>query len=74
MDEKIVWSTNLGASKEETWSRGINSRLPFDVNVMLNLYDKKISVFFFNWKHDQYSPHWSVEIGKFPCITVTFTG
>ena len=41
MDEKIVWSTNLGASKEETWSRGINSRLPFDVNVMLNLYDKK---------------------------------
>ena len=23
-------------SKEETWSRGTNSRLPFDVNVMLN--------------------------------------
>ena len=23
--------------KEETWSRGTNSRLPFDVNVMLNL-------------------------------------
>ena len=22
---------------EETWSRGTNSRLPFDVNVMLNL-------------------------------------
>ena len=24
-------------SKEETWSRGTNSRLPFDVNVVLNL-------------------------------------
>ena len=24
-------------SKGETWSRGTNSRLPFDVNVMLNL-------------------------------------
>ena len=24
-------------SKVETWSRGRNSRLPFDVNVMLNL-------------------------------------
>ena len=24
-------------SKVETWSRGTNSRLPFDVNVMLNL-------------------------------------
>ena len=24
-------------SKDETWSRGTNSRLPFDVNVMLNL-------------------------------------
>ena len=23
--------------KGETWSRGTNSRLPFDVNVMLNL-------------------------------------
>ena len=23
--------------KEETWSRGTNSCLPFDVNVMLNL-------------------------------------
>ena len=23
-------------SKGETWSRGTNSRLPFDVNVMLN--------------------------------------
>ena len=46
MDEKIVWSTNLGASKEETWSRGTNSRLPFDVNVKLNLYDKNKCVFF----------------------------
>ena len=25
-------------SKEETWSRGTNSRLPLDVNVMLNLF------------------------------------
>ena len=24
-------------SKEETWSCGTNSRLPFDVNVVLNL-------------------------------------
>ena len=24
-------------SKEETWSRGTNSRLPFNVNVILNL-------------------------------------
>ena len=28
-------------SKEETWSRGTNSRLPFDVNVILNLSNGK---------------------------------
>ena len=27
-------------SKGETWSRGTNSCLPFDVNVMLNLSNK----------------------------------
>ena len=25
-------------SKEETWSRDTNSRLPYDVNVLLNLF------------------------------------
>ena len=28
-------------SKEETWSRGTNSRLSFDVNVILNLSNGK---------------------------------
>ena len=48
MDKKLLETTNLGEEimnskrqdlvlKEETWSRGTNSRLPFDVNVMLNL-------------------------------------
>ena len=44
MDKKLRATTNLGVermnsttSKEETWSRGTNSRLPFDVNVMFNL-------------------------------------
>ena len=45
--DKLALSLNLGifrtdnkqqtTSNEETWSRGRNSRLPFDVNVMLNL-------------------------------------
>ena len=48
MDKKLLETTNLGeeimnsqqqALKEETWSRGTNSRLPFDVNVMLNLFN-----------------------------------
>ena len=29
--------TNRKRQKWETWSRGTNSRFPFDVNVMLNL-------------------------------------
>ena len=45
MDIKLRETTNLGveimnrktASKEETWSRGTNSLLPFNVNLMLNL-------------------------------------
>ena len=44
MDKKLRETTHLGVeimnSKrqvEESWSRGTNSRLPFDVNVMLNL-------------------------------------
>ena len=48
MDKKLLETTNLGEEimnskqqvlKEETWSRGANSCLPFDVNVMLNLSD-----------------------------------
>ena len=27
----------MNSRREVTWSRGTNSRLPFDVNVMLNL-------------------------------------
>ena len=45
MDKKLRETTNLDVeitkSKqqvEETWSRGKNSRLPFAVNVMLNLF------------------------------------
>ena len=34
---EIKYSRQLTTSKQETWSRGTNSRLPFDVNVMLNL-------------------------------------
>ena len=34
---EIKYSTQLTTTKEETWSRVTNSRLPFDVNVMLNL-------------------------------------
>ena len=44
MDSKKKWTVNdevvseqWTASKGESWSRGTNSRLPFDVNVMLNL-------------------------------------
>ena len=45
MDKKLRETTNLCVeimnSKRqvmgETWSRGTNSRLPFDVNVMLNI-------------------------------------
>ena len=46
MDKTLLETTNLGeeimkskqqALKEEAWSRGTNSCLPFDVNVMLNL-------------------------------------
>ena len=45
MDKKFRETTNLFVeimnSKRqvngETWSRGTNSRLPFDVNVMLNI-------------------------------------
>ena len=44
MDKKLRETTNLCVEimnskrqvKGETWSRGTNSRLPFDVNVMLN--------------------------------------
>ena len=48
MDKKLLETTNLGEEimnskrqvlKEETWSRGTNSCLPFDVNVMLNLFN-----------------------------------
>ena len=46
MDKKLRENTNLcvgkneqqATSKGETWSRGTNSRLPLDVNVMLNLF------------------------------------
>ena len=45
MDKKLLETTNLRVEimnskrqvEGETWSRGTNSRLPFDVNVMLNL-------------------------------------
>ena len=44
MDKKLRETTylcveimNSKRRKGETWSRGTNSRLPFDVNVMLNL-------------------------------------
>ena len=46
MDKKLRETTHLCVEvtnskrqvlKEETWSLGTNSRLPFDVNVMLNL-------------------------------------
>ena len=45
MDKKLRETTNLCVEimnskrqvRGETWSRGTNSRLPFDVNVMLNL-------------------------------------
>ena len=44
MDKKLLETTNLCVEimnserleKGETWSRGTNSRLPFDVNVKLN--------------------------------------
>ena len=46
MDKNLRENTNLcvgknelqATSKGETWSRGTNSRLPLDVNVMLNLF------------------------------------
>ena len=31
-----IVNSKLQLSKGETWSRGTNLRLPFDVNVMLN--------------------------------------
>ena len=34
---EIMSSKRQPGSKGETWSRGTNSRLPFDVKVMLNL-------------------------------------
>ena len=34
---EIKYSRQLTTSKQETWSRGTNSCLLFDVNVMLNL-------------------------------------
>ena len=34
---KIMSSKRQPGSNGETWSRGTNSRLPFDVKVMLNL-------------------------------------
>ena len=46
MDKKLRETTHLCVEvmnskrqvlKEKTWSLGTNSRLPFDVNVMLNL-------------------------------------
>ena len=47
MDKKLGETTNLHCMRRnneqqttcngETWSRGTNSRLPFGVNVMLNL-------------------------------------
>ena len=45
MNKELHETTNLRVEimsskrqvKGETWSRGTNSRLPFDVNVMLNL-------------------------------------
>ena len=45
MNKELHETTNLGVEimsskrqvKGETWSRGTNSRLLFDVNVMLNL-------------------------------------
>ena len=37
MDKTLRKTTNLVRSQEETWSCGTNSRLLFDVNVMLNL-------------------------------------
>ena len=48
MDKKLRETTNLGEEimnskqqvlKEETWSPGTNSRLPFDVSVMLSLFN-----------------------------------
>ena len=48
MDKNLLETTNLGEEimnnkqqvlKEETWSPGTNSRLPFDVNVMLSLFN-----------------------------------
>ena len=48
MDKNLLETTNLGEEimnskqqvfKEQTWSRGTNSCLPFDVNVMLNLFN-----------------------------------
>ena len=42
MDKKLHETTNscveiMDSKRRETWLRGTNSRLPFDVNVMLNL-------------------------------------
>ena len=42
LDKKLRETTNLcveimNRRRGETWSRGTNSRFPFDVNLMLNL-------------------------------------
>ena len=64
MDKKLRETTylcveimNSKRRKGETWSRGSNSRLPFDVNVILNL----SSIFFLSspneqqcWLHNNY--------------------
>ena len=46
MDKKLRKTTNLCVeimnSKEETWSRDTNSRLPLCVNVMLKLSIKQL--------------------------------
>ena len=44
-EQIFVRKLSLGApeqttSKEETWSRNTKSRLPFDVNVMFNLFSQ----------------------------------
>ena len=53
MDNKLLETTYLSVevmnskrhtSTGETWSRGTNSRLPFDVNVMLNLSNTKLVI------------------------------
>ena len=49
---KEIMDSRRQLSKGETWSRGTNSRLPFDVNVMLNL-----SIVFFSFSREWWD-HW----------------